>query len=43
VVSEVINEEHVPEHSAIIAGAAQLIEYGPNRSSLQEWGYFPKH
>jgi hypothetical protein len=40
---KVIDEKHIPKNSTIIAGTAQLIKYGPNRSSLKKWCNFPKH
>jgi len=42
VVSEVVDEEHVPEHSAVVAGAAQLVEVAPDGPAAEEGRDLPE-
>ena len=41
-VSEVIEEEHVPEDSSVVAGTRDIVKSVPDRSIAKERSYFPK-
>lgn len=42
-VLEIVDEEHIPQHPAIVAGAAQVVEHPPDRPAAHKRRHLPEH